>query len=312
MVGDVLDLGRLVVVRQDDDVLLAGEPAHLVAPVLPLVGGPAGCGGGGERRGHGDLHASGFLTIRRKPRGKTIAFPAWVPCGRRRSARPIRTRRWPWCCRSGRAAARHALAAGERPFAGAWALPGARCCPTRPSAPRSPVSWREGGGLAPGPPRAAGDPQRSRPRPPRADGGHRLPGAHPGHVDPALPDDTAWHPVDALPTTAFDHGSIVRSALARLRSKLSYTNVGFALAPPEFTVAELRELYVAALGYDVTATNLQRVLLRRGCWSRRGSRRRRAGRAAVRPRSTGSGRRSCRSPTRSRCSVPVAEAGGAG
>ena len=41
-------------------------------------------------------------------------------------------------------------------------------------------------------------------------------------------------------------------------------DMGFALAPPEFTVAELREVYVAALGYDVTATNLQRVLLRRG------------------------------------------------
>ena len=89
-------------------------------------------------------------------------------------------------------------------------------------------------------------------------------GLIPADLDPALPDDTAWHPVDALPRTAFDHGSIVGSALARLRAKLSYTNVGFALAPPTFSIAELREIYVAALGYDVTATNLQRVLLRRG------------------------------------------------
>jgi ADP-ribose pyrophosphatase YjhB (NUDIX family) len=89
-------------------------------------------------------------------------------------------------------------------------------------------------------------------------------GLIPADLDPVLPSDTAWHPVDALPTTAFDHGSIVGSALARLRAKLSYTNVGFALAPPTFTIAELREVYVAALGYDVTATNLQRVLLRRG------------------------------------------------
>jgi 8-oxo-dGTP diphosphatase len=89
-------------------------------------------------------------------------------------------------------------------------------------------------------------------------------GLIPADLDPALPGDTAWHPVDALPATAFDHGSIVGSALARLRAKLSYTNVGFALAPPTFTIADLREVYVAALGYDVTATNLQRVLLRRG------------------------------------------------
>jgi ADP-ribose pyrophosphatase YjhB (NUDIX family) len=89
-------------------------------------------------------------------------------------------------------------------------------------------------------------------------------GLIPADLDPVLPGDTAWQPVDALPTTAFDHGSIVGSALARLRAKLSYTNIGFALAPPAFTIAELREIYVAALGYDVTATNLQRVLLRRG------------------------------------------------
>ena len=89
-------------------------------------------------------------------------------------------------------------------------------------------------------------------------------GLVPSDLDPALPEDTAWHPVAALPPTAFDHGSVVGSALGRLRAKLSYTNVGFALAPQAFTIAELRVIYVAALGYEVTATNLQRVLLRRG------------------------------------------------
>jgi ADP-ribose pyrophosphatase YjhB (NUDIX family) len=89
-------------------------------------------------------------------------------------------------------------------------------------------------------------------------------GLVPSDLDPSLPEDTSWHPTDALPPTAFDHGSIVGSALGRLRAKLSYTNVGFALAPPTFTIAELRDIYVAALGYEVTATNLQRVLLRRG------------------------------------------------
>jgi 8-oxo-dGTP diphosphatase len=49
----------------------------------------------------------------------------------------------------------------------------------------------------------------------------------------------------------------------RLRAKLSYTNLGFAIAPAEFTISELRDLYAAALGHDVSATNLQRVLVRR-------------------------------------------------
>ncbi len=60
-----------------------------------------------------------------------------------------------------------------------------------------------------------------------------------------------------------EHGELVVAAQARLRAKLSYTNVGFALAPATFTISELREIYIAALGHDVSATNLQRVLVRR-------------------------------------------------
>jgi len=101
-------------------------------------------------------------------------------------------------------------------------------------------------------------------------------------VDPAVPADTAWHPATDLPPTAFDHGEIVESGLHRLRAKLSYTNIGFALAPEEFTLSELRTIYVAALGHDVSATNLQRVLLRRGVLERTGSKRE-PGRTGGRP-----------------------------
>jgi ADP-ribose pyrophosphatase YjhB (NUDIX family) len=92
-------------------------------------------------------------------------------------------------------------------------------------------------------------------------------------LDPELPEDTAWHPVDDLPPLAFDHEPITLAGRERLRAKLSYTNVGFALAPPSFTISELRELYVAALGHPVSATNLQRVLLRRGLLESTGERR---------------------------------------
>ena len=101
-------------------------------------------------------------------------------------------------------------------------------------------------------------------------------------VDPSVPDDTSWHPVDALPPTAFDHGAIIHSARDRLRGKLSYTNIGFAIAPATFTLTELRDVYAAALGYDVSATNLKRVLLRRGAIEATGGRRD-PGRAGGRP-----------------------------
>ena len=98
-------------------------------------------------------------------------------------------------------------------------------------------------------------------------------GLVPRDVDPALPADTHWHPVDRLPELAFDHGSIVLAGRERLRAKLSYTNIGFALAPERFTISELRDLYRAALGHDLSATNLQRVLLRRHLLVPTGSRR---------------------------------------
>jgi ADP-ribose pyrophosphatase YjhB (NUDIX family) len=83
-------------------------------------------------------------------------------------------------------------------------------------------------------------------------------------AQPRLPPDTQWWPVDALPDMAFDHGSIVASGRERLRAKLSYTNIGFSLAPETFTIAALRDIYAAALGHPVSATNLQRILTRRG------------------------------------------------
>ena len=73
---------------------------------------------------------------------------------------------------------------------------------------------------------------------------------------------------DETDDLAPDESELVTAAHARLRAKLSYTNVAFALAPETFTISELREIYVPALGHDVSATNLQRVLVRRGVLAR--------------------------------------------
>ncbi len=89
-------------------------------------------------------------------------------------------------------------------------------------------------------------------------------GLIPSPATPVLPPDTRWHPVNALPEMAFDHAPMIEYARTRLAAKLSYTNIGFALAPTEFALSMLRDIYGAALGYQVDATNLQRVLARRG------------------------------------------------
>jgi hypothetical protein len=76
-----------------------------------------------------------------------------------------------------------------------------------------------------------------------------------------------------------------------------------------FTISELRELYVAALGHDVSATNLQRVLLRRGALERLDGHRARAEREAAQRRSSASRRSGSRSRTSSRRSGRRALAG---
>ena len=98
-------------------------------------------------------------------------------------------------------------------------------------------------------------------------------GLVPIDLDPVLPSDTRWHAVDHLPRLAFDHGDIALAGRERLRAKLSYTNVGFALAPETFTISELREIYAAAMGHPISATNLQRVLVRRRVLEPTGDRR---------------------------------------
>jgi 8-oxo-dGTP diphosphatase len=107
----------------------------------------------------------------------------------------------------------------------------------------------------------------------------RIATAYLGLAQADASDDGDWHSEPALPP---DHAELLVAAQARLRAKLSYTNVGFALAPATFTISELREIYIAALGHDVSATNLQRVLVRRGVLERVGGLRA-PGRAGGRP-----------------------------
>lgn len=89
-------------------------------------------------------------------------------------------------------------------------------------------------------------------------------GLVPSAAEPNLPTNAGWLSARDLPAMAFDHASVVESAIERLQRKISYSNLAFGLAPEEFTIAQLRQLYRVALGRDVSPTNLKRVLQRRG------------------------------------------------
>ena len=110
-------------------------------------------------------------------------------------------------------------------------------------------------------------------------------------LDPALPRDTAWHPVEPpARAVAFDHEPIVLAGRERLRAKLSYTNIGFALAPERVLDLRAHGDLPAALGYPWTPPTCVACSSAAGCSRPPASGARPVPRAGGRPRSTRSGR----------------------
>ncbi len=108
---------------------------------------------------------------------------------------------------------------------------------------------------------------------PRRDPRHRVVSvawlaAVPADLDPRAGDDAshaAWLPVEEQLRSrrlAFDHARILADGVERLRSRLETTALATDLLPPEFTVAELREVYEAVWGRTLDPGNFQRKVTR--------------------------------------------------
>jgi 8-oxo-dGTP diphosphatase len=69
-----------------------------------------------------------------------------------------------------------------------------------------------------------------------------------------------WFPVDALPRLAFDHADILKTALGRVRGKLTYAPIGFELLPRKFTVKQLQKLYEIVLGTTLDNRNFRKKI----------------------------------------------------
>jgi 8-oxo-dGTP diphosphatase len=67
----------------------------------------------------------------------------------------------------------------------------------------------------------------------------------------------------ALPL-GFDHGAILATALRRLRGKLDYSPIAFALLPDRFTLRALQEVHEAILGTALNKPAFRRRMLDRG------------------------------------------------
>jgi 8-oxo-dGTP diphosphatase len=73
----------------------------------------------------------------------------------------------------------------------------------------------------------------------------------------------AWRRVRDLAAEqlAFDHHKILEDGIERARGKLEYTTLATAFCPPEFTIAELREVYEAIWAEPLDPRNFSRKVL---------------------------------------------------
>jgi 8-oxo-dGTP diphosphatase len=77
-------------------------------------------------------------------------------------------------------------------------------------------------------------------------------------------DDAAkaqWFSMDEIPQLAFDHESILRMAMSKLRERIHFQPIGFDLLPEKFTLKELQLLYEAILGVHFDRRNFAKKML---------------------------------------------------
>jgi len=70
-----------------------------------------------------------------------------------------------------------------------------------------------------------------------------------------------WFNCKNLPKLAYDHAEIIETAVNRLKSKLSYTNIVYTLLSAEFTLSELQEVYETILNHKLDKRNFRKKLL---------------------------------------------------
>ena len=67
-----------------------------------------------------------------------------------------------------------------------------------------------------------------------------------------------WIPMEDIPELIFDHSTMVKKALSKMRHKSSDQPIGIKLLPKEFTLSKLQKLYEAILGEPLDKRNFRK------------------------------------------------------
>ena len=74
-------------------------------------------------------------------------------------------------------------------------------------------------------------------------------------------ENVQWFKVSEVPAMAFDHNTILKKALERIKAKLTYEPIGFDLLPKEFLFSELENLYCTILDKEIERRNFRKKIL---------------------------------------------------
>ncbi|MCP4757375.1 MAG: NUDIX hydrolase [Proteobacteria bacterium] len=76
--------------------------------------------------------------------------------------------------------------------------------------------------------------------------------------------NAAWFEINDIPTLAFDHDLILRTAHERLQGKIRYRPIGFELLPIKFALRHLQQMYEKILDRKLDKRNFRKKILKMG------------------------------------------------
>lgn len=77
-------------------------------------------------------------------------------------------------------------------------------------------------------------------------------------------EEAKWFNIKDLPKLAFDHQKIVKTAIERLRGKISYQPIGFELLDKKFPFSDLEKLYATLLDRPIDRRNFKKKVMHLG------------------------------------------------
>lgn len=73
-------------------------------------------------------------------------------------------------------------------------------------------------------------------------------------------EEAKWFNIEKLPKLAFDHKAILKTAIERLRGKITYEPIGFELLDKKFPFSDLEKLYTTLLNREIDRRNFKKKI----------------------------------------------------